>query len=48
MKEIQIKPLNQSVAQIRAHKELSSLNSQHKLQSSSVHDMASQPNVTAS
>lgn len=31
VKEIQIKAINQSVVQIRAHKELSSLNSAHKL-----------------
>ena len=38
VKEIQIKAINQSVAQIRAHKELSSLHSQHhKMQSSEIH-----------
>jgi len=38
VKEIQIKAINQSVAQIRAHKELSSLHSQqHKIQSSEIH-----------
>lgn len=38
VKDIQIKAINQSVAQIRAHKELSSLHSQHqKMQSSEVH-----------
>lgn len=38
VKEIQIKAINQSVAQIRAHKELSSLHSQHhKMQNSDVH-----------
>ena len=33
VKEIQIKQINQSVIQIRAHKDLSSLNSAHKMSS---------------
>lgn len=38
VKEIQIKAINQSVAQIRAHKELSSLHSQHhRMQNSEAH-----------
>jgi hypothetical protein len=38
--DINVRPLNQSVAQIRAQKEMSSIHSQHKLGTSSVGDMA--------
>lgn len=37
--DINVRPLNQSVAQIRAQKEMSSIHSQHKLGTSSVADM---------
>lgn len=46
VKEIQIKQINQSVVQIRAHKELSSMNSIRKLGTSSAHDQNSQANIS--